>query len=107
MYELRLKQQHTVILDFIRYPRLQRLSCTIYGRGKASSCYSILPWAFGTLRKFSEQLVVIIAAVMSTPIGSHDSDSLLGTTRVVSRARMLMYWAGSSQTASPRERRPK
>ena len=39
-------------------------------------------------------------------IGSHDSDSLLGTTRVVSGARMLMYWAGSSQTASPKERRP-
>ena len=34
-------------------------------------------------------------------IGSHDSDSQLGTTPVVSGGRMLMYWAGSSQTASP------
>ena len=39
-------------------------------------------------------------------IGSHDGDSLLGTTRVVSGTRMLIYWAGSSQMASPRERRP-
>ena len=37
-------------------------------------------------------------ALHSSSIGSHDSDSLLGTTRVVSGARMLMYWAGSSQT---------
>ena len=34
-------------------------------------------------------------------IGSHDSDSLLGMTLLISGARMLMYWAGSSQTASP------
>ena len=42
-----------------------------------------------------------------TLIGSHDSDSQLGTTPVVSGGRMLMYWAGSSQTASTREARPK
>ena len=30
----------------------------------------------------------------SCTIGNHDSDSQLGTTTVVSGARMLMYWAG-------------
>ena len=40
-------------------------------------------------------------------IGSHDSDSQLGMTPVLSGGRMLMYWAGSSQMASPREARPK
>ena len=40
-------------------------------------------------------------------IGIRYSDSLLRTTWVVSGARMLMYWAGSSQTTSLLEVRPK
>ena len=34
----------------------------------------------------------------------HGSASILGTTRTVTRAPMLMYWAGLSQIASPRPR---
>ena len=40
-------------------------------------------------------------------IWRHGSASILGTTRTVTRAPMLMYWAGLSRIASPRERRPK
>ena len=37
----------------------------------------------------------------------HGSASILGTTRTVTRACILMYWAGLSRIASPRERRSK
>ena len=40
-------------------------------------------------------------------IWRHGSVSILGTTRTGTRAPMLMYWAGLSRIASPRERRPK
>ena len=40
-------------------------------------------------------------------IWRHSSASILGTTRTVTRAPMLMYWAGLSRIASPRERRSK
>ena len=40
-------------------------------------------------------------------IWRHGSASILGTTRTDTRAPMLMYWAGLSRIASPRERRPK
>ena len=42
-----------------------------------------------------------------TCIWRHGSASILGTTRTVTRAPMLMYWAGLSRIASPRERRSK
>ena len=32
---------------------------------------------------------------------------IIGTTRTVTRAPILMYWAGLSRIASPRERRLK
>ena len=40
-------------------------------------------------------------------IWRHGSASILGTTRTVTRARILIYWAGLSRIASPRERRSK
>ena len=40
-------------------------------------------------------------------IWRHCSASILGTTRTDTRAPMLMYWAGLSRIASPRERRSK
>ena len=40
-------------------------------------------------------------------IWRHGSASILGTTRTVTRAPMLMYWAGLPRIASPRERRSK
>ena len=40
-------------------------------------------------------------------IWRHGSASILGTTRTVTRAPMLMYWAGLSRIASTRERRSK
>ena len=79
-------------------------------------CYNLLQFADiiinftanGVKREWNGQFAQAWEATekVRVDIGSHDSDSLLGTTRVVSGARMLMYWAGSSQMASPRERRP-
>ena len=40
-------------------------------------------------------------------IWRHGSASILGTTRTVTHAPILMYWAGLSQIASPRERKSK
>ena len=37
----------------------------------------------------------------------HGSASILGTTRTDTRAPILMYWAGLSRIATPRERRSK
>ena len=45
--------------------------------------------------------------VCSIIIWRHGSASILGTTRTVTRAPILMYWAGLSRIASPRERRSK
>ena len=42
-----------------------------------------------------------------TYIWRHGSASILGMTRTVTRARILMYWAGLSRIASPWERRSK
>ena len=55
------------------------------------------------------------AVVSSDPVCSfilniiwrHGSASILGTTRTVTRAPILMYWAGLSRIASPSERRSK
>ena len=49
------------------------------------------------------------ASVPWDTIWRHGSASiiLLGTTQTVTRAPILMYWAGLSRIASPRERRSK
>ena len=59
-------------------------------------------------RLYAHDWCIINPSPFSAPISPDflhgiDGDSQLGTTRVVSGVRILMYRAGSSQTASPRE----
>ena len=93
-------------LDTVRPARDDETTCNT----AATSC-SLFAVSVSNDRRVGDAThETVYSKVVHPSLSVHDSTivtPIIGTTTVVSGARMLMYWAGSSRTASPRERRPK